>query len=152
MSFARAKRIDSNDDVNTASAIRRQFRPSKEKAEIKTKIANLYKTDNSDREMYRIGAADGIALDVSNTVDILFSIKEMGLGKPRMVQVSNSHILLKVFDCICCRENARNKNCHYLAGYIGGALQAIGKPNGVQVTEVSCGEYPGRTCVFVANW
>ena len=50
------------------------------------------------------------------------------------------------------KEKSHNKNCHYLAGYIAGALQAIGKPSSVHVTEVACGEYPGRTCIFVANW
>jgi hypothetical protein len=118
------------------------------------KIRNTAMQSNmrSNRQLYRAGLEDGKKEKVQNLADVLCAISEMGLGRAAIVQESNSHVLFKVFNCICSQENGDRGCCEYLGGFLAGAMQACGRYQEVAVQEVSCGEYPGHSCLFHASW
>jgi hypothetical protein len=135
-----------------ASKIRRSNRISGSSVLGKIKI-NIAKSDKfSNRQLYRAGLEDGKRENVKNLADVLCAVSGVGLGRAVIVQESNSHALFKVFNCICSQENGDRGCCEYLGGFLAGAMQACGKYKEVKVQEISCGEYPGHTCLFHASW
>jgi predicted hydrocarbon binding protein len=106
----------------------------------------------SNRQLYRAGLEDGKKEKVRNLADVLCAVSDVGLGRAAIVQESNSHVLFKIFNCVCSQENGDRGCCEYLGGFLAGAMQACGRYKEVKVQEISCGEYPGRTCLFHASW
>ncbi len=137
--------------IDLATAIRRKFRSSGV-AGAKQRIEAMRREGFSNRDMYWAGWEEGRREDLHDLTDVLFSCQEKGLGRMSIIQESNSHLVVKVYDCASCQGDSRYDDCSFVAGYIAGALVSAGKPDNLNVREKSCGEYPGRTCVFAANW
>ena len=142
----------SGSKVPSAREIRRSLRRVGDTSAMRQRISGMFKEGLSPREMYEAGEKDGSKEKVENLTDILFRCQECGLGRMSIMQESNSHLVIKVFDCACCRNESEPGRCNYLAGFLAGSLVSAGKPGNLRVSEVSCGEYPGRTCVFMASW
>jgi len=115
------------------------------------RITELLRVGVSPREMYRAGQEDGCQPELVNLTDILFFLRDKRLGRMSVIQESNSHAIFKIYDCVCC-ELGTEHNCHYMAGFLAGALRVTGRPDTVKVREVSCGGGPGCDCVFEAHW
>jgi predicted hydrocarbon binding protein len=145
-------KYSSDQSVPSAQEIRRSLRRVGDPSVMRQRIAGMYKEGLSPREMYEAGQQDGSKEKVGNLTDILYRCQECGLGRMSIMQESNSHLVIKVFDCACCHTESEPGQCHYLAGFLAGSLVSAGRPGSLRVKEVSCGEYPGRTCVFMASW
>lgn len=126
-------------------------RPARVTASLRLRVKELFNLKASPREMYQAGQSDGRRCDFENLTDILFFMRDRRLGRMSLLQESNKHVVFKVYNCVCC-EMGTAQNCHYLAGFLAGALQVTGRPDTVRVREVSCGGGPGWDCVFEANW
>lgn len=134
-----------------ASNIRRNGRIKGGSMLGKSKISTARHESRSTRQLYRAGLEDGRKENVKSLADVLYAVSQLGLGRASVIQESNSHLLIKVFDCVCCQTESDHGWCEYLGGFLAGAMQACGRYREVKIQEISCG-YPGRTCLFQASW
>ncbi len=137
--------------LDIATTIRRKFR-NPGGSSMKQRLETMRREGSSSRDIYAAGWEEGRREELQDLTDVLFSCQEKGLGRMSIIQESNTHLVVKVYDCASCQGDSRYDDCSFVAGFIAGALVAAGKPESVNVKEKSCGEYPGRTCVFAASW
>ena len=116
------------------------------------KLGKLLRDLPRKKDQYGAGEKLGKVVGAGDLSDVLYALQQKGLGRVTVVQESNSHLVLKVENCANCQVAESNNGCHFTAGYLAGALKACGKPETTVVSEVSCGGYPGDTCVFMASW
>lgn len=101
---------------------------------------------------YQAGEKLGRAAVANDLSDVLYLLRQKGLGRASVMQQSNSHLVIKVENCANCQVTESSNGCYFTAGYLAGALTTWRKSATTSVWEVSCGEYPGDTCVFMASW
>jgi predicted hydrocarbon binding protein len=136
--------------TSIANLIRRTTRLSGNGSKLRKRIREMHKSGFSASQMYIAGLADGQKSENKNLADVLYSIQLSGLGRAAAIEESNSHIRFRVQECLCCQP-CESKVCEFTAGFLAGAMLATKKFLNVDVKEVLCGEYPGNTCVFVAE-
>ncbi len=137
----------------TGRYLRRNERLRHEDIHPLSRMIEMQKMGWSNREMYEAGRQDGESVKPMNLTDVLFCMSELGLGKAKVIQESNSHVIIHVYQCLCCRHPYSDRDgCVYVAGFISGAFHAMGKSNQTVVREMNCGGAADRPCVFVASW
>ncbi|HOX44861.1 MAG TPA: hypothetical protein PK668_14775 [Myxococcota bacterium] len=104
------------------------------------------------RTIQEEGRAAGLQESVQSLADVLYSVQARGLGRAGVVEESNEHLILRVFECACCCSGAvLEGGCAYVEGFLAGCLQSTGRWARVEVKEIECGGGPGEVCLFRAE-
>lgn len=138
-------------EPSSGARLRRMLKASKREFE-SSPLDQAYETTESKSALYDCGVRDGSRTSCLDLSDVLYNVKQHGLGLGTVIQESNSHIVLRIQRCRECERQAPGCGCNYIAGFLCGALRAMGKPATISVHEVSCGESNSASCVFLASW
>jgi predicted hydrocarbon binding protein len=136
--------------TNIANMIRRSGRQLDAASDHRQQIAQMIRDGSSPRQLYQAGTQEGELIIANNLADVLYAAQFAGLGRIAVIEESNSHIVFRLGDCVGCRSG-NEIGCHFVSGFLAGALLALGRFQDVVVSETSCGEYPVRTCVYRAD-
>jgi len=115
-------------------------------------LDQAYETVRNHSALYEQGQKDGVKNTCLDLSDVLFCLNRHGLGYASVIQESNSHLVVRIQQCRECERQSPGCGCSYIAGFLAGALRAMGKPATLSVHEVSCGEGSSPSCVFMASW
>ena len=129
-----------------ANVIRRAGRFMEETNSVRSLISQLFRDGYGKRRMYQAGVVKGQLTAPKNLADVLYVVQSVGLGRAAAVEESNSHLVIRVFECECCKINSMG--CEFTAGFIAGALLATGRYAVIEARETTCGQFPGDSCVF----
>lgn len=129
-----------------ANVIRRAGRYMEGATSIRSRIAQLMRDEHDKRRVYEEGLMEGQQMATCNLADVLYAVQSVGLGRAAAIEQSNSHIVVRISECTCCR--AGKMGCEFTAGFLAGALLATGRYAFIEAQETTCGDYPGDTCLF----
>jgi predicted hydrocarbon binding protein len=138
-------------EPSTGARIRRMLKAGKSETQPNC-LDQAYESTRHHGALYEHGQKDGLKNTCIDLSDVLYSLNRQGLGFASVIQESNSHLVVRIQHCRECERQSPGCGCSYIAGFLAGALRAMGKPATVSVHEVSCGEGNSPSCVFMASW
>lgn len=142
--------------VSTAIELRRISRLRATASQRRRQIMDMIRWGLNPQEMYDEGQSDGRQVRVRSLSDVLLALRECGLGTANILEESNAHVIIRVYESLCCKldlmGDQEGKKCYYLAGFIAGAIESTGGSGAIQVRELHCGGNSSNACMFLANW
>ncbi len=76
--------------------------------------------ESSGAALYSVGKTIGESLELKSPEELLELVKNLKIGMPKVVELSERKIVVQVFECVTCSGllNMGQKICHFEAGFI----------------------------------